>query len=146
MVNLKKRKKGFTLIELIIVIAIIAILAAVTVPRLSGFRDSAKEKADIANAKVIVNTVSVLLANGDISDVSATSGDLNNERTDADVTKYTSVDKIEAALQDVPTPQVVGSNFIVAVSGDVVKVYVGYTSSTDNIEIYPTPDATNYAD
>lgn len=49
-----KKKKGFTLIELVVVIAIIAILAAVLIPQIAGFTDDAKETAVIADAKEIV--------------------------------------------------------------------------------------------
>ncbi len=42
-------KKGFTLIELIIVIAILAILAAILIPNMIGYLDKAKEGTCIAN-------------------------------------------------------------------------------------------------
>lgn len=42
----KMNKKGFTLVELIIVIAVMAILAAIVIPRMTGITDTFKEKAD----------------------------------------------------------------------------------------------------
>lgn len=47
----QKKKKGFTLVELIIVIAIIAVLAAVAIPKFGQITKNANIKADIANAK-----------------------------------------------------------------------------------------------
>ena len=42
----RMNKKGFTLIELIIVIAILGILAALAIPRFAGFTEKAKEADD----------------------------------------------------------------------------------------------------
>lgn len=49
-----KDKKGFTLVELIVVLVILAILAALLVPALTGYIDKAKEKAIIVETRQVV--------------------------------------------------------------------------------------------
>jgi len=48
---LKKENKGFTLVELIVVLVILAILAAILVPGLLGYIDEAKRKQEVIDAK-----------------------------------------------------------------------------------------------
>ena len=48
-----KFKKGFSLVELLVVIAIIGILAAVGITAYQGYTQSAKEKAVLANRKLM---------------------------------------------------------------------------------------------
>ena len=64
--KLKKKKKGFTLVELIIVIAVIGILSAVAIPKFGQIRENANEKADLANAKNIQTAAIAAIANGDV--------------------------------------------------------------------------------
>lgn len=60
--NKRKNQKGFTLIELIVVIAILGILAAIAIPRLAGFTDRANSSAVVAEAKTILTAYSTLVA------------------------------------------------------------------------------------
>ncbi len=55
----KDSKKGFTLVELIIVLVILAVLAAILVPALLGFVDKAKNKQSALDAKVIYEATQV---------------------------------------------------------------------------------------
>ena len=49
--NRSKDKKGFTLAELLIVVAIIAVLVAIAIPVFSGQLEKAREAADMANIR-----------------------------------------------------------------------------------------------
>ena len=50
---MKHKSKGFTLVELIVVLVILAILAALLVPALTGYIDKAKEKKVIAETRML---------------------------------------------------------------------------------------------
>jgi prepilin-type N-terminal cleavage/methylation domain-containing protein len=50
----RNNKKGFTIVELVIVIAVIAILAGVLIPTFSGIVKKAQENAALQEAKTIM--------------------------------------------------------------------------------------------
>ncbi len=53
MKKMKNDNKGFTLVELIVVLVILAILAAILVPALLGYIDEAKQKQIVLNGKSV---------------------------------------------------------------------------------------------
>ena len=48
----ENKKKGFTLVELIVVLVILAILAALLIPALTGYIDKAKNKSVVAETRL----------------------------------------------------------------------------------------------
>lgn len=58
-VNKMKNRKGFTLIELVVVIAILGILALIAIPRFAGVRDNAEASAATSYATTVINAAEI---------------------------------------------------------------------------------------
>ena len=61
---MKRMLKGFTLVEIMIVVAIIAVLAAVAIPNFIKYRKTSQMNACISNLKQIATAVEQVRMNG----------------------------------------------------------------------------------
>lgn len=74
-----KGEKGFTLIELIVVIAVLGILATLVVPRVVGVKEEAQNTVGNANLKIVKNALERYYAeHGSYPDPQDQDGDSND--------------------------------------------------------------------
>lgn len=57
--ELKKNEKGFTLVELVVVIAILAVLVTLIVPKIMGNVADAQKSTEIGNARTLASEITV---------------------------------------------------------------------------------------
>ena len=72
--NRKTRKKGFTLIEMLVVIAIIAVLVAIIIPVVSNVTGKARAATDAANLRSIMGLANTLLLENDTNAAATIAG------------------------------------------------------------------------
>lgn len=131
---MKKDNKGFSLIELIIVIAIMAVLVAVIAPNLTKYLSSSKDKADASNIDTIRGVIeqACALTNTEVSEpqnlgiwVELKEDSAYYDSDATDINGYTAFSKYVAdALENVPKSKVTGKSFSVKIEQDsITKAY-----------------------
>ena len=131
--NLSKNK-GFTLVELIVVLVILAILAAILVPTLLGYIDKARSEKDFATAQAVrVATqaqIDELYGKGD-NDV--TKNDITKTEVKKEIFKLVgavSDNKIDGQEIDI-SDITITSNQITDITVKIGDKYYKYTSTSN---------------
>lgn len=131
---LNKKKKGFTLIELIIVMAIMAILAAIAIPKFSAYRNAANKRADQVMARNVANITATLAANGSFTSNSFTNKAIST--TDDDTKLIANM--LEGGVPKIKTSGHTTDIVYVTLDADgIVTVKIG-TAADSATEVYPT--------
>lgn len=76
MKKIKSNNKGFSLIELIIVIAIMAVLVAIIAPNLTKYLGSSKTQTDKKNLDEVESQIKNCISDASTNDIAITTGNL----------------------------------------------------------------------
>ena len=136
----KDNKKGFTLVELIVVLVILAILAALLIPALTGYIKKAKEKQIIAETRQTVMAAQTLVDEYyGKTDMSTKTGAITVEES-GDIEK-SAVATLAEVVEDNITSITVGEDDL---AGTVVKVVYERDDMTCTYEKTSVTEAGTY--
>ena len=137
---MRKNNRGFSLIELIIVIAIMAVLVAVIAPNLSKYLSSSKKKTDVYNTDTIRGIIEQACAvtNTEVSEpqnlgtwVEIKENSAYYDSDAPDVNGYTAFSRYVAeALEEVPKSKTTGKHFWVKIDQDATTLIYTVTVRT----------------
>lgn len=132
-----RKHEGFTLVEMLIVVAIIAILVAVSIPLVTSSLEKARRAVDEANARDAISLATIEVLGDNINEKTAWAYKVNSDHTAYLDDKKTGT--------DTPTGGITGqSTGLTSVNLYVTYDPAGnsnkgsYTTSYDSV-LYPTP-------
>lgn len=141
-----KKNKGFSLVELIIVIAIMAILAGILIPQFVKYIGNSRKASDIQQAENIYNAVAALYADDAVSGKTTLQYDGELHAVTEEVSKSLDMGGT------VPTSKVAGAGytfFYCCTEDGAVSVWVGSTTGAttgNSTQLSPSITGTKAAD
>ena len=102
MKKLLKNQKGLTLVELLAVIVILGIIAAIAVPAIANIIDNSRKDAHVANAEALYDAARLAMIGEDISGEAYfyANGDDPDPDTDRDGIDLVDLDYLDTELDD----------------------------------------------
>lgn len=128
---MKERKlnnKGFSLVELIIVIAIMVILVVVIAPQYTRFVNNSRVSADVQTAQTMATAIDAAVAEGSSP---FTGGSPNWANVPGGNTSVT------------PASRMAGYSFVITGTNELGVSLITITDGTNTYECYPNPDDTD---
>lgn len=131
--EVKKNNKGFSLVELIVVIAIMAVLVGVLAPQFIKYVNNSKVSTDVKNGQEIASAISTDMADGTIATAVTTATEITSSNKPSAIANLPAI-KYTATGND-------GKWYFTCdpSTGDV-KVYCNGTSNTNLV--YPEDNYT----
>ena len=136
----KRNNKGFSLVELIIVIAIMAILAGVLAPQFVKYIGRSRTSTDIQNAQQIATALSTEFADTErttaVAQQSVTNGATawDDATATVDKTNHRSQKEVFGGVQKVKAKS--GYHFVYEIT-EAGEVKVSVTDGTNTTDLYP---------
>ena len=133
---MKQKKKmgrgGFTLVEVLVVMAIIAILAAITVPSFAGYIDRAKEETYLSEARNVATGVQIFITE------QYAAGTLDRKNINKSLLEYP-LGEPEHALTEVLRGSYTNGAQIVGISYSETGDFYGITYDVEGYRVEITP-------
>lgn len=127
--KIKNSNAGFTLVELIVVIAILGVLAAVLVPQYVQYVDRGRQASDQSSAGALLNAVQIALADPTITNITFTGG-THTVVMNGTNTTITGITNLDAALTPIVANWATTHTTSTATGHTVYTIVVNTTNRT----------------